>query len=62
MTVPNTTLQDKVRFEWAFACNKHYPEYSPEGYADEQINRLTNAEFLERLSEALEELLTRSKP
>ncbi len=56
--VPQKTVQDKVRFPHAFADAKHglaYRGQSQEGYADEQINRMSNAEFLAALSEAIEE-------
>lgn len=57
--VPSVTLQDKVRFQLAFSCAKHdltRGRMTPEAYADAQINTMTNAGFLENLSEAMEEL------
>jgi len=54
--VPDETLQDKVRFRFAFDATKHGLAHDPQGYADEQINRMTNAEFLQELSEAIEEM------
>lgn len=57
--IPENTLQDKVRLLHVHDCVKHdlaAPGQSPEEYADERINRMTNAEFLEALSDAIEEI------
>lgn len=58
--VPDKTLQDKVRFMYAHDDAKHglaSKGQSTTEYADEKINRLSNAELVELLSTGLEEIL-----
>jgi hypothetical protein len=38
--VPDTTLQDKVRFSYAYACVKHSFHPDSEYYADKEIDKL----------------------
>ena len=47
------TLLEKVSFPWDFAARKHD---LGEGYAEREINALSNFEFLRLLSDALEEM------
>lgn len=57
--IPNDTLQDKVRHLYVHDCCKHdlgRPGQTPEEYADEKIDRLSNSEFLAELSRAIEEI------
>lgn len=51
------TLRDRVRFPFTFDCDKHGLAPDSERYADEQINKLTPTEFLQAISDALEEVL-----
>lgn len=58
--VPDTTLQDKVRFIFAHDAAKHGVQpngMSAEEWADKQIDKMSNSEFLATLSHALEERL-----
>jgi len=54
--IPDATLQDKVRFFFVFDCEKHNLAPNSLVYADEKIDRMSNSEFLEALSRALEEI------
>ncbi len=57
--IPNITLQDRMRFLWVFDGLKHdlmAKGQSAQQYADEKINALSQAEFLEAISEHLEEM------
>lgn len=56
--IPDSTLQDKVRFLFVHDAKKHSVQpqgMSPEDYADKQIDKMSNSEFLAALSQALEE-------
>lgn len=55
----NETLQDRVRHLYVHDCIKHdlgRPGQTPEEYADEKIDRLSNSEFLAMLSDAIEQI------
>jgi hypothetical protein len=54
--IPDHTLQDKVRFLFVYDCEKHGLAPDSVAYADEKIDRMSNSEFLEALSQALEEI------
>jgi hypothetical protein len=59
--VPDTTLQDKVRFFFAHDAAKHGVQpkgMSPAEWADKQIDKMSNSEFLAALSHGLEERLS----
>lgn len=59
-----STLQSLVRHPWVHAANKHGLHKGGETleeYADKRINELSNAEFLERISEALDEIIKELK-
>lgn len=63
--IPRFTVQDRVRFMWVFDAYKHQLNakgQSVEAYADQHINQMTQAEFLESLSEAIEERLKSVPP
>jgi hypothetical protein len=52
------TLQDRVRFPYAFACRKHGlagENGDCDAYADREIDAMSNSEFLKALSDAIEE-------
>ena len=59
--VPDVTVQDKVRFMHAHDAAKHglheKHNLTPDEYVDRKINSLSNVEFLELLSNAIEERL-----
>jgi hypothetical protein len=60
--IPDDTLQDKVRYSYVHDHLKHGIGLGgPENLADEKINQMSNAEFLEALSNALEERLREFK-
>jgi hypothetical protein len=50
------TLRDKVLSASMFDCRKHDLHRDPEYYAEKQLDKLTNSEFLQALSDALEEM------
>jgi len=50
------TLRDKVLSADVFDCRKHDLHRDPEYYAEKQLDKLTNSEFLRALSDALEEM------
>jgi hypothetical protein len=49
-------LRDKVLFPYVFACNKHGLAPDAQKYAEEYIDSMSNSEFLQALSDALEAL------
>lgn len=58
--VPDTTLQDKVRFIFAHDAEKHGVQpngMSATEWADKNIDKMSNSDFLAALSQALEERL-----
>jgi hypothetical protein len=50
------TLRDKVLFPYVFDCRKHDLAPDDEAYAETHINVMTNSQFLQALSDALEEM------
>lgn len=59
--IPKETLYERVAFGYVFACRKHGLADDPEEYAREQVNQLSNSEFLQALSDALEEMKEEGK-
>lgn len=60
MSIPNDTLKDRVLFQHRFAFNKHGPFGFKDGdeYAEHEVNRMSNMELLEAISDAMDDLLT----
>jgi hypothetical protein len=57
--IANETLQDRVRYLLVYDCVKHglaRPGQTPEEYADERIDRMSNSDFLAALSVAIEDI------
>lgn len=54
------TLLDKIRMPYEFYCRKHGAAPDATAYADEVINRMSNVELLQEISQALEEMLSRN--
>jgi tRNA A37 N6-isopentenylltransferase MiaA len=52
--VPDTTVEDKVRFMWAWDNAKHDLGRD----IDDEVNKMTNAELLQAISQAIEERLS----
>jgi hypothetical protein len=51
--VPNTTVEEKVRFYFEFDRVKHDLTYD----TDDKVNKMSNAELLHAISDAIEERL-----
>ena len=50
-------LREKVLYLYVFACRKHDLAPDAEQYAEDEIDRMSNSEFLSALSDALDEIL-----
>lgn len=58
MTAENRmTLQDWVRDFYVFDCNKHGLAPDCVEYADQKINEMTNAELVDAISDAFEQMI-----
>lgn len=53
--IPNSTVEEKVKFLPMFIAIKHSLTEIPESYTHDKINEMSNVEFLAALSEAIEE-------
>jgi hypothetical protein len=49
------SLLERVRFGYEFACRKHNLADDPVAYANDEINRMSNVELLDAISDALDE-------
>lgn len=54
--IPRETLRDRVRYYLMYDCVKHDLDPDPETYVDRKIDAMTNSEFLQALSDAIEEI------
>ena len=54
--LPQETLRDRVRFYPLFACLKHDLASNEDEYAVKVIDEMSNSEFLDAISAAIEEM------